>query len=68
MEKIKKSVSENYKFNEMDGLRVDEDDGWFLIRPSGTEKIIRLTMEYKDSKKLEKKRKEIEELIRKNLD
>ncbi len=68
MEKIRKAVSADYKFNKMDGLRVDEDDGWFLIRPSGTEKIIRLTMEYKDEKKLEEKRKEIEELIKKNLD
>lgn len=68
MEKIRKAVSADYKFNEMDGLRVDEDDGWFLIRPSGTEKIIRLTMEYKDKKKLEEKRKEIEKLIKNNLD
>jgi len=67
MEKIKEAVSGSYKFNEMDGLRVDEDDGWFLIRPSGTEKIIRLTMEYKDRKNLGQKQKEIEDLIKKNL-
>ncbi|MEW6035599.1 MAG: hypothetical protein AB1529_03230 [Candidatus Micrarchaeota archaeon] len=30
-----------------DGIRVDEEDGWFLIRASGTEPVVRLTMEYK---------------------
>jgi len=66
IDKIRKAFS-GCEFNEMDGLRVDEEDGWFLIRASGTEKIIRLTMEYKNNKKLEQKQNEIENLIRKNL-
>ncbi len=35
----------------IDGLRVDEPDGWFLVRASGTEPAIRLTLEYKDEQK-----------------
>ncbi len=27
----------------MDGVRVETDDGWFLIRPSGTEPVVRIT-------------------------
>lgn len=72
MEKIKEEIARIYgSFNSLDGIRIDEEDGWFLIRPSGTEKIIRLTMEYKNAEKLHKKEKEIEEIIKntlKNLD
>jgi len=50
-----------------DGIRIDERDGWVLIRASGTEPIIRLTMEYKDRNKLEARKREMGELIKKNL-
>ena len=49
-----------------DGIRVDEEDGWFLIRASGTEPIIRLTMEYKTKDMLEKRKQELTSLIRKS--
>ena len=29
----------------IDGLKVDTDDGWLLVRPSGTEPLVRLTAE-----------------------
>jgi phosphoglucosamine mutase len=51
------------KIRDDDGIRVDEKDGWFLIRASGTEPIIRLTMEYKTKEKLETKKSELVELI-----
>lgn len=50
-----------------DGVRVDEQDGWFLIRASGTEPIIRLTMEYKAKEKLEARKKELAALIQMSL-
>lgn len=33
------------KLNELDGLRADYDDGWILVRPSGTEPKLRVTCE-----------------------
>jgi phosphoglucosamine mutase len=50
-----------------DGIRVDEKDGWFLIRASGTEPFVRLTMEYKNPEILNKKADELSVLIRKYL-
>lgn len=49
-----------------DGMRVDEEDGWFLIRASGTEPIVRLTMEYKDELKLGQRKRELSALISKS--
>jgi len=46
-----------------DGLRIDEDDGWFLIRASGTEPYVRLTMEYKNKEKLEGRSEELKKTI-----
>lgn len=54
LEKIKKEISKMHgKKNEMDGVRIDFEDGWLLVRPSGTEPIMRLTCECKTQKRLE---------------
>jgi phosphomannomutase/phosphoglucomutase len=37
----------DYKLNRIDGLRVDFDDGWLLLRPSGTEPLFRCFAEAK---------------------
>jgi phosphoglucosamine mutase len=34
----------------LDGVRLDFDEGWFLVRKSGTEPKIRITAEAKDQK------------------
>jgi phosphoglucosamine mutase len=62
---IKKEIRMEGRRSEQDGIRVDEEDGWFLIRASGTEPIVRLTMEYKSKEKLEKRKQELTALIRK---
>ncbi|HID72657.1 TPA: hypothetical protein EYP38_01835, partial [Candidatus Micrarchaeota archaeon] len=67
VEKIKQELSIEGKRTEEDGIRVDENDGWFLIRTSGTEPIVRLTMEYKSEEKLGKRKAELTELIQKHL-
>lgn len=44
----------NDKTNTLDGLRIDYDDGWTIMRPSGTEPKFRITVESKDQKVAEK--------------
>jgi len=43
-----KVASDIIRVRELDGLRVDMKSGWFLIRASGTEPALRITVEAKD--------------------
>jgi phosphoglucosamine mutase len=47
MSQVSKFVSERFKgeVSTIDGVRVELEDGWVLIRPSGTEPYIRVTAE-----------------------
>jgi phosphomannomutase/phosphoglucomutase len=64
VEEFKKNICSEGKIRDDDGIRVDEEDGWFLVRASGTEPFVRLTMEYSTKEKLEQKKKEIEGLLK----
>ncbi len=63
VEKVKKGLDIEGKIRDDDGIRVDEEDGWFLVRASGTEPIVRLTMEYSTKEKLEQRKKKLVEMI-----
>lgn len=52
MRKISEKPQLEGRLSTVDGLRYDFEDGWLLIRPSGTEPAIRLTAEAKSEKKL----------------
>ncbi len=58
MEKIQKAAPKMYpKINEIltvDGLRFELPEGWVVIRPSGTEPVIRVAVEAKTRKEAEK--------------
>ncbi|MBS7288899.1 MAG: hypothetical protein KIH01_09245, partial [Candidatus Freyarchaeota archaeon] len=41
-----------YTINTIDGVRVDFDDGWFIVRASNTQPLIRVTAEAKTDEKL----------------
>lgn len=57
----------DYRIFRLDGLRIDLDSGWVLIRPSNTEPVLRLTVEAQKPEEaealLEKFSEEVQELI-----
>jgi phosphoglucosamine mutase len=65
--KIKKEIKLSGKLREEDGIRIDDEEGWFLIRASGTEPAIRLTAEYKNVEMLNKRVEELSAIIKKYI-
>lgn len=54
--------------NTLDGVRLTfEDDSWVLVRPSGTEDYIRITLESKDAKRAEEIKDVCVKIINENL-
>ncbi len=52
MSRLTETIGAQYaRVETLDGLRVETDDGWFLLRASGTQPLIRITAEARDSKR-----------------
>ena len=65
IDKIKEYViSKNYKFIDIDGVRVEFDDGWALARVSNTGPNITLRFEAKTKERLEELRQEFETKVK----
>ncbi len=48
LERLKQEIPQDFeRLTDMDGLRVDYEDGWFLVRASGTEPKVRVFSEGK---------------------
>ena len=55
VEKLAKDFADmGYSTVTIDGVKVIEDEGWFLIRPSNTQPLVRLTVEAKTEENLQK--------------
>jgi len=67
MKDISSYLKKNYpgKINEMDGIRLEDKNYWALIRSSGTEDAIRLTIEAKTEELLNRKLMDLSEVIKK---
>ncbi len=67
-EQLKEEFDDIKYVNSIDGIRLTFDDGsWVLLRPSGTEDYIRITLEAKTEEKAELIRQKCVFLIEKNL-
>jgi len=59
--------SMGYETLTIDGVKVIEDDGWFLIRASNTQPLIRLTVEARDEDSLKRLASYAEDRIREKI-
>jgi len=54
MERVTRRLRERYDdVDDTDGVRIELDDGWFLIRASGTQPLVRVTAEAEDESRAE---------------
>lgn len=69
MEELLKSAFDDIiDVNSIDGVRLTfEDDSWVLVRPSGTEDYIRITLESRDSQRAEEIKETCVKIINENL-
>jgi len=74
--RVMESVEENYErafggvegVNAVDGLRIETEKGWALMRPSGTEPIIRITAEGRERGDAEELMRLSRELVLRSLE
>ncbi|WP_298499469.1 phosphoglucosamine mutase [uncultured Methanobrevibacter sp.] len=67
-ELLKGAFDDIVEVNSIDGVRLTfEDDSWVLVRPSGTEDYIRITLESRDADRAESIRKTCVKIINENL-
>ncbi|MEM7815627.1 MAG: phosphomannomutase/phosphoglucomutase [Candidatus Aenigmatarchaeota archaeon] len=68
VENMKRGIIKKYrKVNFMDGIRIDMENGWVLIRPSNTSPLIRLTVEGVTEKEKEGLKKSFSDMLKKEI-
>jgi len=69
IEKLKGRMTKEYKdVNTLDGVRVNLENGWALVRASNTSPLIRLTVEGKNEKDFESIRERFSGIVREAID
>ena len=58
-------ITKNIKYNAIDGIRIDYEDGFTLIRQSNTGPVLTVRFERKNINDLEKEKEKYLELIKK---
>jgi phosphoglucosamine mutase len=53
MGRVRERAGEEGEVTTLDGARVDTEEGWFLVRASGTQPLIRLTAEARSADRAE---------------
>jgi phosphoglucosamine mutase len=64
MDPIQEAIATRYGAPDTtDGVRIELDDAWFLVRPSGTEPLIRVNVEARDPERVDDVLAEVTEIV-----
>ncbi|GAB7095416.1 phosphoglucosamine mutase [Halolamina litorea] len=63
VETVAEALPDDGRVTTVDGVRVDLDDGWFLVRASGTQPLVRITAEARDEERMASLLSTAEELV-----
>ncbi len=63
MKKVEKEFKDAKRISHMDGLKIEEEEFWFNLRPSNTESLIRLNVEAKTKAKMEDMKSRLSSMI-----
>jgi phosphomannomutase/phosphoglucomutase len=58
-----KKLYKNYRMVTIDGVKVFGDGWWFLVRPSGTEPVMRIMVEARSREEAERLAEELKNLV-----
>jgi len=65
---LKKYAADSHlKFNDIDGLRIEQKEGWCIVRESGTENLVRIFAESKSKQASEKIASEMKKVVERIL-
>lgn len=53
MKRVEKNAQKLGEVSRIDGVKITTEKGWLLIRPSGTEPVMRIMAEARDEKSLD---------------
>lgn len=53
MDRVREHAGEEGEVTTLDGVRIDTEEGWFLVRASGTQPMIRVTAEAREPERAE---------------
>ncbi|MFB6283253.1 MAG: phosphoglucosamine mutase [Halobacteria archaeon] len=68
MDQVREDVCTEFdEYSTVDGVRADTEDGWFLVRPSGTEPLIRVTAQADSGKLADELYSYAEDVLRRHL-
>jgi phosphomannomutase len=68
IERVRETLSKEYgRINTMDGIRLDLDGGWVLVRASNTSPLIRVTVEAESRREHERMRDVFSGLVRREI-
>ncbi|MEM5797771.1 MAG: phosphomannomutase/phosphoglucomutase [Candidatus Aenigmatarchaeota archaeon] len=68
MQRLEEKLKKEFDINTLDGIRIELEKGWILIRPSNTSPLIRMTIEAEDERELKRIERRFVDIVKNEID